>query len=59
MGGARAVPNSYDLLFVVRADGQLVAVTKHLRPAPERGDTLVLLGPATRAAAATSPTVTD
>jgi NhaP-type Na+/H+ or K+/H+ antiporter len=54
-----AVPNGYDLLFVVRADGQLVAVTKHQRPAAERGDTLVLLGPATPAAATTSPTDTD
>ena len=45
-----AVPDGYDLLFLVRADGQLVAVTKHRRPAPEDGDTLVLLGPATPAA---------
>jgi hypothetical protein len=45
-----AVPDGYDLLFVVRADGRLVAVTAHQRPAPERGDTLVLLGPARRAA---------
>jgi NhaP-type Na+/H+ or K+/H+ antiporter len=46
-----AVPDGYDLLFVVRADGRLVAVTNHQRPAPERGDTLVLLGPARQAAA--------
>jgi hypothetical protein len=59
MGWGRRRPNGYDLLFVVRADGRLVALTKHRRPAPGRGDTLVLLGPATRAAATTSPTVTD
>ena len=55
------IPDGYDVLFVVRPDGQLVAVTKHEGPAPERGDTLVLLGPATRAATAAtaSPTVTD
>jgi NhaP-type Na+/H+ or K+/H+ antiporter len=45
-----AVPDGYDLLFLIRPDGQLVAVTKHRRPAPEDGDTLVLLGPATPAA---------
>ena len=55
------IPDGYDVLFVVRPDGQLVAVTKHQGPAPGRGDTLVLLGPATRAATAAtaSPTVTD
>jgi NhaP-type Na+/H+ or K+/H+ antiporter len=41
-----AVPEGYDLLFVLRADGQLLAVTAHGRPAPEERDTLVLLGPA-------------
>jgi hypothetical protein len=46
-----AVPDGYDLLFVLRPDGQLVAVTRHRRPAPENGDTLVLLGPARQAAA--------
>jgi hypothetical protein len=46
---AGAVPDGYDLLFVVRADGQLLAVTAHQRPAPERGDTLVLLSPASQA----------
>jgi hypothetical protein len=44
------VPDGSDLLFLVRADGQLVAVTKHRRPAPENGDILVLLEPAQRAA---------
>jgi hypothetical protein len=42
---ADAVPDGYDLLFVVRADGRLCAVTDHDRAAPEDGDTLVLLGP--------------
>jgi NhaP-type Na+/H+ or K+/H+ antiporter len=53
-GGARivrwpsdeAVPDGYDLLFVVHADGRLVPVTDQRRPEPEEGDTLVLLGPA-------------
>jgi hypothetical protein len=40
-----AVPDGYDLLFVIRGDGRLDAVTRHERPAPEDGDTLVLLGP--------------
>jgi hypothetical protein len=53
-----AVPDGHDLLFLVRADGQLVAVTKHRRPAPEDGDTLVLLGPVTQAANP-SPTPSD
>jgi NhaP-type Na+/H+ or K+/H+ antiporter len=39
------VPDGYDLLFLVRPDGQLVAVTNERRPAPEDGDTLVLFGP--------------
>lgn len=47
----RAAPDGHDLLFVVRADGRLVPVTEHGRPAPEKDDTLVLLGPAQRAAA--------
>jgi NhaP-type Na+/H+ or K+/H+ antiporter len=54
-----AVPDGYDLLFVIRPDGQLVAVTKHQRPAPERGDILVLLGPARQAAAIATPTRTS
>lgn len=45
-----AVPDGYDLLFVIRADGRLVPVTERARPAPELGDTLVLLGPARAAA---------
>jgi NhaP-type Na+/H+ or K+/H+ antiporter len=43
---ANAVPDGYDLLFVVRADGRLIPVTDHDRAVPEDGDTLVLLGPA-------------
>ncbi len=35
-----------DLLFIVRADGQLAAVTQTSTPAPQPGDTLVSLGPA-------------
>jgi hypothetical protein len=53
-----AVPDGYDLLFLVRADGQLLAMTKDRRPAPEDGDTLVLLGPAAQATNA-SPTPSD
>ncbi len=34
-----------DLLFLVRADGHLAAVTQAGRPAPQAGDTLVSLGP--------------
>jgi hypothetical protein len=45
-----AVPDGYDLLFVVRANGRLVPVTAHGRPALENDDTLVLLGPAPQAA---------
>jgi NhaP-type Na+/H+ or K+/H+ antiporter len=45
-----AVPDDHDLLFAIRADGRLVPVTEHERPAPEEGDTLVLLGPARRLA---------
>jgi hypothetical protein len=44
--GADPVPDGYDLLFVVRTDGRLVPVTDRGRPAPEQGDTLLLLGPA-------------
>jgi len=35
-----------DLLFVVRADGQLAAVTQASTPPPQAGDTIVVLGPA-------------
>ena len=40
------VPAGGDLLFLVRADGQLAVVTRTSTPAPQPGDTLVSLGPA-------------
>lgn len=52
-----AIPDGHDLLFVVRDGGRLEPVTKHDRPAPETGDTLVLLGPAQQPGRAT-PTAT-
>jgi hypothetical protein len=39
------LPAGHDLLFLVRADGQLAAVTHAGAPAPEAGDTIVSLGP--------------
>jgi hypothetical protein len=39
------LPAGHDLLFLVRADGQLAAVTHTGTPAPEAGDTIVTLGP--------------
>ena len=39
------LPAGQDLLFVVRADGQLVPVTQTSTPTPQPGDTLVSLGP--------------
>jgi NhaP-type Na+/H+ or K+/H+ antiporter len=39
------LPAGQDLLFVVRADGQLVPVTQTSTPTPQPGDTLVALGP--------------
>jgi NhaP-type Na+/H+ or K+/H+ antiporter len=45
---AGAFPDGHDLLFVIRADGRLLPVTEHQQPAPEEGDTLVLLGPTRR-----------
>ena len=39
------LPAGQDLLFVVRADGQLVPVTQTSTPRPQPGDTLVSLGP--------------
>jgi len=41
-----------DLLFRVRADGQLAAVTQTGSPAPQAGDTTVSLGPVPVAQAA-------
>ena len=45
-GADGAVPAGQDLLFRVRTDGQLAAVTQTSTPAPHAGDTLVCLGPA-------------
>ena len=53
-GGARIVnraadggiPAGMDLLFLVRADGKLNPVTADSTPAPDEGDTMVLLGSA-------------
>jgi NhaP-type Na+/H+ or K+/H+ antiporter len=39
-------PAGQDLLFLVRADGQLAAVTQADTPTPQAGDTMVSLGPA-------------
>ncbi len=39
------LPAGQDLLFVVRADGQLVPVTQTSTPTPQPGDTFVSLGP--------------
>ena len=39
------LPAGPDLLFIVRADGQLAAVTQTSTPTPQPGDTLVSLGP--------------
>jgi hypothetical protein len=38
------LPAGHDLLFLVRADGQLAAVTQTGTPAPGAGDTMVSLG---------------
>jgi NhaP-type Na+/H+ or K+/H+ antiporter len=39
------LPAGQDLLFLVRADGQLAAVTQAGTPTPQAGDTVVSLGP--------------
>jgi NhaP-type Na+/H+ or K+/H+ antiporter len=39
------LPAGQDLLFLVRADGQLAAVTQAGTPTPQAGDTMVSLGP--------------
>jgi len=46
------LPAGHDLLFLVRADGQLAAVTAAGPPVPEPGDTIVSLGPVPAARAA-------
>jgi NhaP-type Na+/H+ or K+/H+ antiporter len=45
-GADSVLPAGQDLLFIVRADGQLTPVTQTSTPAPQPGDTLVSLGPA-------------
>ncbi len=45
-GTGGALPAGQDLLFIVRADGQLTPVTQTSTPTPQPGDTLVSLGPA-------------
>ncbi|MFJ8798675.1 cation:proton antiporter [Streptomyces sp. NPDC102487] len=42
--GSQPVPPDFDVLFVVRADGQLAPVTGKQRIAPRTGDTAVLMG---------------
>jgi hypothetical protein len=44
------IPAGHDLLFLVRADGRLVAVTETAAPTPDGGDTAVLLTPPARPA---------
>ena len=44
-GADGVLPAGQDLLFVVRADGQLTAVTQTSTPTPEPGDISVSLGP--------------
>jgi hypothetical protein len=45
-GTEGVLPAGQDLLFVVRADGQLVPVTQTSTPTPQPGDTLVSMAPA-------------
>ena len=45
-GADGTLPAGQDLLFRVRTDGQLAAVTQTSTPAPQAGDTIVSLGPA-------------
>jgi NhaP-type Na+/H+ or K+/H+ antiporter len=60
--GRDPLPAGSDVLFLIRADGQLAPVTDHATPAPQNGDTTVFLGPrptaASAATAARSPAVT-
>ena len=42
------IPAGHDLLFLVRADGQLAPVTASATPAPRTGDIAVLLSPTSR-----------
>jgi NhaP-type Na+/H+ or K+/H+ antiporter len=43
-GTGGVLPAGQELLFIVRADGQLAAVTQTSTPTPQPGDTLVSLG---------------
>jgi hypothetical protein len=45
-GAGGVLPAGQELLFLVRADGQLAAVTQAGTPAPLAGDTTVSLAPA-------------
>jgi len=45
-GAGGVLPAGADLLFLVRSDGQLAAVTQTGTPAPQPGDTVVCLSPA-------------
>jgi hypothetical protein len=49
------LPAGHDLLFLVRADGQLAAVTQTGTPVTEAGDTIVSLGPVPVAQPADGP----
>ncbi|WP_369244468.1 cation:proton antiporter [Streptomyces sp. R41] len=42
--GSEPIPSGYDILFVVRADGQLAPVTGAQTITPKPGDTAVLMG---------------
>ena len=43
--GHDPLPAASEALFLIRADGRLVPVTEHTRPAPQDGDTAVFLEP--------------
>jgi len=43
--GGSELPAGHDVLFLVRADGTLAAVTESSRPAAQTRDTIVSLGP--------------
>jgi hypothetical protein len=45
-GADGMLPAGQDLLFRVRTDGRLTAVTQSSTPTPQAGDTIVALGPA-------------
>jgi hypothetical protein len=40
------MPEGSDMLFIVHAGGRLEPVTRDVRPTPQPGETVVLLGPA-------------